>query len=153
MRTTARTFYTWPVVTRPRTAALLLLCVCLAAVAAGGCGADPRSLSARRADEAWEAYRERPGAQAFETFIHRNRTAAMEHGNPDDPAGIRYQLRALEVQALEAVRASSGFLAQEVAGRVDELERLETLAIYEEKVPGAAERLLRFREQVRPLLD
>ena len=123
----------------------------LALTVAAGCGADTRPPAVRQADQAFEAYGDRPSPVTFGLFIRANRKAAMDHGEPNDEQGILFQARALEVQSLEAVRTGDGDLAAQVAGRVDELEGLSMLELYEERLPGIRERIRASRERVAAL--
>ncbi len=118
-----------------------------------GCTAEPEmSFADDAAEKAWVALQKTPTSQAYDLFIRSNRTAAMIHGDPNDKKGVRYQVRALEAQAGEAERSADVGIASDVDGRIDELEEGGLLDVYDEVLPGAAERLRAAAKRVLPVL-
>jgi hypothetical protein len=124
-------------------AALLLL---------AACGPTRPATLAERAEADWQLYLDHPDDRTYENFIRSNRAAAREHGEPSDREGVELQLRALEAQAAEAVRASRVDLADQVSDRVDEIEKRDQSDVYDDALPGAKKRLAEAKAKVAPLI-
>jgi len=122
-----------------RSAVRVLLAAAL--FVSAGCGAPEQGAAADKAHAAWKRYLSDPDPSTYENFIRANRAAADLHAMPHDAPGIEYQLRALEVMAAEAERTHDMNLADDVTGRVEEIEQHELVDVYEENVTGARERL------------
>ncbi len=140
-----------------RTLTILLLLLLLAPLA--GCAKEKTVFRAEReAQEAWEHLQESANRVSFETFIAKNRLAARHHasdalgGSIHDQKGVQFQVRAIEAQSLAAVRDDDVQLATSAAERVEELTSTGMLELYEERFPGAGDRLVAARERVLPLL-
>ena len=134
-----------------RTCAGAVVSVVLAIVAAAvGCSEPPRPPSEEIAERAWRALQEDPTASAWKTFRAANLEAARLHGESHDRLGVQFQVRAIEAQAMVAQRTSdpaeAGPLAYEVLDAVDDLERKDLFRVYDDVLPGAAERLRRARQ-------
>ncbi len=124
---------------RFRARAVLALAVALALIA--GCGhRAPRSELAAKADAAWDLFRSNPATNPYENFIRANANAAREHGEPNDAAGVEFQVRALEAMSLQAERTKDAGLALDVVQRISEIEGHDLVGVYEEVDPGARER-------------
>lgn len=118
-----------------RTIFLTALFVC------AGCGAPESGAAAEKAHDAWKLYLSNPDPATYENFIRANRAAADLHAMPHDAPGIEYQLRALEVMAQEAERTHDLNMADDVTGRIEEIETRDLVGVYDENVSGARERL------------
>ena len=118
-----------------RTIFLTALLVC------AGCGAPESGDAAEKAHAAWKLYLSTPDPATYENFIRANRAAADLHAMPHDAPGIEYQLRALEVMAQEAERTRDLNMADDVTGRIEEIETRDLVGVYDENVSGARERL------------
>lgn len=115
--------------------------VLAALLVSASCGPPEPGAAAEKAQAAWKLYLERADADTYENFIRANRAAADLHAMPHDAAGIEYQLRALEVMAAEAERTHDVNMADDVTGRVEELETHDLVGVYEETLHGARDRL------------
>ena len=118
-----------------RTIFLTALFVC------ASCGAPESGAAAEKAHDAWKLYLSNPDPATYENFIRANRAAADLHAMPHDAPGIEYQLRALEVMAQEAERTHDLNMADDVTGRIEEIETRDLVGVYDESVSGARERL------------
>lgn len=128
------------------------LALLVALASAASCDAADAPGIEPAAHDAWTLYLDRPGADTYDNFIRVNRMAADRHGNPHDGTGVEYQVRALETMAAEAVRAKDAALADDVVTRIDEIERMELKATYDEVRPGAGARIDAARAQAASLL-
>jgi hypothetical protein len=133
--------------------AVLTSAALLFAAACGGGPPEPgeSAEAAQAAQAAWKLYRSRPAADTYFNFIRANSTAAGAHGRPDDAVGLEYRCRALDVMADEALRTSDASVADPVVEQVDEMERRELLATYDEILPGAKKRFLDARARASKL--
>jgi hypothetical protein len=104
------------------------------------------------AEKAWLDYRAAPTTAGYMYFIRENGKAAARNADPHDAVGIRYQVRALEVQAAEAERVADGELAVLVTDRVDEIEAGDLLEFYEERLPGSRDRMVAARDRAAAVL-
>ncbi len=126
----------------------LAVCVVSAALGASSCQEErPASPRAAAAEAAWERFNDEHDEATYTRFIEANAEAAYEHQRSDDARGIEYQARALEAQSREAERTNDQGLAVGVVERVDEIERQDLFGVYEETLPGSAERLRAARER------
>ena len=130
-----------------------ILALAVALLLTAACApADDGGLHPPDVERTWAEFRETPTDDTYLRFLHANRLAAMQHGNPGDAAGVLHQVRALEAQADQARRAGDLNLADAVVMRVLEIEQAEMLGVYDEALPGARERLLAARASVEGML-
>lgn len=106
-----------------------------------------------KAEAAWEAYHDKPSRAGYMAFLKANGQAAAGHGEPHDGVGIHYQVRALEVQAKEAVLTKDADIAQLVVDRVNQIEEQDYFELYEETVSGSRARLTAARDKAAEVLD
>lgn len=125
------------------------LLLCLFAAACGGPSLPPADPAA---EQAWQVYLDHPSTAAYTTFRMANSKAAARNEDYNDPVGVRYQVRALEVQASEAERVDDPELAQLVTLRVDEIDTGDMLDYYEQQFRGSRERFVAARERAAAVL-
>ena len=133
----------------------------VAAVAAGlswgaaGCSGPPPSPEDRNAEAAWRLLQKEPTSANWKAFRVANLEAARAHVEMHDRQGVLYQIRNYEGQAAEALRtkdpAEATRLAFEVFDGINEMEQKDLLRVYDEVLPGSAERLRTARSIVTRL--
>jgi len=128
-----------------------LLLACLGVAACDGFSQLPPADS--KAELARDNYLANPTRNAYVAFLRANGQAASNHNEPHDGVGIRYQVRALEIEAAEAEATNDARLAKEVVDRVDVMDEDDYLSLYDETVPGSRERLEAARVRAQAVMQ
>jgi hypothetical protein len=128
----------------------LALAASLVAAACGGPAAPPQVESAERA---WDDLQREPTSANWKSFRAANLEAARVHRESHDRLGVQFQVRAMEAQAGEVHRVGdeveASRLAWEVVDAVNDIEAKDLLRVYDDVLPGAANRLRAARERAR----
>jgi hypothetical protein len=123
-------------------------------VAVSGCSHPPEVPGfPERATRAYEAFLEQPNPNTYHRFISENRKVGIGRETPNDEIGVLIQVRALEVQSIQAKATGNLNLAVGVVDRVGEIEEGEVIEVYDEVLPGAKARLHAARDRVAAMVE